>query len=263
MYCPHYTNFHRSSKGVVRARGLDHHAPMISAKALLTDPKALVTNPWVWAVLLIIPPTVLPGLDLTVSSWFYDAANHSFPAREADWAEWVRKQWPFYMLAVILGMAAVTAVNEITKRPRWGLNRLTLAYMLLCLAVGPGLLVNVVLKDHWGRPRPSTITQFGGPYDFRPPVLPGGPCSKNCSFPSGHSSLAFWTVAPASLVPARRRRPAIAAALGFGLLVGLVRIAEGGHFLSDVLYAGLITSAVTHILYRFMILPSTPRATKP
>ena len=251
----HYNHFRRSSKGVVRAVGLDHHRDMISIRSFLR-------SPWFWAVALILPPTLLPAIDLAVSSWFFDPVGRTFPLRETPWAEWVRRQWPLYMLVPIALIPLAGLWGEIRKRPIFGLTRPVTLFLILSLAIGPGLAINLVLKDHWGRPRPGTVTQFGGSNDFRPPVLPGGPCPKNCAFPSGHASLAFWLVAPASLAPARRRRPAIVGALFCGLLIGFVRIAEGGHFLSDVLYAGLITCGITHILYKLLIIPSKDRVTK-
>lgn len=219
-------------------------------------------NPWAWAIALILPVTVFPVFDLTVSSWFFDAAAQHFPIRDSLWAEWVRKRWPVYMLGAVALIPPVWLWGVATKRPVLGLTHLSTLFLILSLALGPGILINFVLKDHWGRPRPATIAQFGGPNAFYPPVLPGGPCPKNCSFPSGHASLAFWAVAPAALTAARWRRKAVAAALAYGLIIGTIRIAEGGHFLSDVLYAGLITCAVTHILYKFLILPSIARESK-
>jgi len=252
---PHYNDFPVPIKGVVNALALAHHSPMISLKTLLN-------NPWFWVLALVIPPTFYPVIDITVSRWFYDPAIAFFPLRDSAWAEWVRKKWPFYMFG-LAGLIPILLIwGEITKRPKFGITRIATLFLLLSLALGPGLLVNYVLKDHWGRPRPASITQFGGPYDYRPPVLPGGPCPKNCAFPSGHASLGFWLVAPALLTPQRWRRRAVGAALLCGGLVGFIRIAEGGHFLSDVMYAGIITVGVTHILYRLLILPSTDRVTE-
>ena len=109
------------------------------------------------------------------------------------------------------------------------------------MALGPGLLANTVFKDHWGRARPAQIEAFGGSHHFTPAPLPAAQCARNCSFVSGHAALGFSLVAFAFLLPpGRRRHRGIAAALGFGALVGLVRIAQGGHFLSDVVYAGLL-----------------------
>ena len=224
--------------------------------------KTLLRNPWTWAVALVIPPTFFPAIDIGVSSWFFDPSITFFPLRDSVWAEWVRKDWPFYMFGFAGLIPFVLLWGEITKRPKFGITRLTTVFLLLSLAMGPGLLVNYVLKDHWGRPRPASITEFGGPNPYRPPVVAGGPCAKNCSFPSGHASLAFWLVAPAMLTPLRSRRKAVGAALMAGFIVGTIRIAEGGHFLSDILYAGIITVGVTHILYWLLISPSIDRVTE-
>jgi undecaprenyl-diphosphatase len=50
-----------------------------------------------------------------------------------------------------------------------------------------------------------------------------------------------------------RRKTAIAAALAFGALVGLARIAAGRHFLSDVVYAGLIVFATSWLLHWWIV----------
>ena len=116
-------------------------------------------------------------------------------------------------------------------------------------------MVNTLLKDNWGRPRPSTIVEFSGPNHYVPPLLPSDQCPENCSFPSGHAALGFWLVAFAFLAPPRRRRPAMVAALVFGGLVGLVRIAQGGHFLSDVIFSGVIVVGLTRWLYVRIVAP--------
>ncbi|RUM35598.1 MAG: hypothetical protein DSY57_06810 [Desulfobulbus sp.] len=113
-------------------------------------------------------------------------------------------------------------------------------FLLLLLALGPGLLVNVILKDHLGRPRPQELTEFGGRQQFVQ-FWQTGPDVKNSSFPSGHASIAFFLMAPWFIF--RRRRQLLGLSFlwaggGFGLLVGIARIMQGGHFLSDVLWAG-------------------------
>jgi len=113
--------------------------------------------------------------------------------------------------------------------------------MVLSLALGPGLLVNVGLKDHWHRPRPVQVTAFGGPDAFRPFDTRDGQCRRNCSFVSGEGSSSFWTVAPALLAPPPWRTLALGAALLFAAATGLLRMAFGGHFLSDTLFAALLT----------------------
>src|SRR5947207_48272 len=64
----------------------------------------------------------------------------------------------------------------------------------------------------------------------------------------------FALVGFAFLLPAARiRRSAVAVAIGFGALVGLGRIAQGAHFLSDVVFAGLLVYGVTALLYWWIV----------
>jgi membrane-associated phospholipid phosphatase len=127
--------------------------------------------------------------------------------------------------------------------------------MLVTLALGPGVVANLVFKEHWGRPRPIDVTQFGGTEHFRPWWDPRGDCPKNCSFVAGEPSGAFWTLAPAAVVPPQWRALAYSAALTFGAAVGMLRIVAGAHFFSDVVFAGvfsfLVIWLVHGLLYRW------------
>jgi membrane-associated phospholipid phosphatase len=99
------------------------------------------------------------------------------------------------------------------------------------------------------------VKEFGGPLEFRPWYRTDGACVKNCSFVSGETSGAFWLVAPASLAPGPLRLPAVALALGLGCVTGVMRVAFGGHFPSDVLFAGLFTLLIVAVLRKILIKP--------
>jgi lipid A 4'-phosphatase len=122
-------------------------------------------------------------------------------------------------------------------------------FLVITLAVGPGLITNTLLKDHWGRPRPIDITEFGGNGQFIPWWDPRGDCPNNCSFIAGEPSGAFWTLAPAALAPPQWRLLAYGGALAFGAAIGLLRIAGGGHFFTDVVFAGVVMYLVIWIAY--------------
>jgi membrane-associated phospholipid phosphatase len=117
------------------------------------------------------------------------------------------------------------------------------------MALGPGLVVNVILKDHWGRPRPIDVTQFGGNEHFVPWWDPRGDCPGNCSFVSGDVSGAFWTVAPAALVPPAWRVLAYGAALTLGAAMAALRLVAGAHFFSDAAFAGIFTFLIIWIVH--------------
>lgn len=211
-------------------------------------------NPWLWAAVPAVLLVLFPQMDVTASAWFYDEAGRFFPFRVHPLGEFARKVVPV-LLFIAAGLTALLgAASWVRRRPLLGITHRHALLVVLSLALGPGLVVNVLLKDNWGRARPSTIERFAQahqtPLRHTPPLVRSDQCADNCSFPSGHAALGFWTVSFALLVPPRRRRAAVAAALAFGLLMGLARIAQGGHFLSDVAASGLIVVGLTALLHR-------------
>jgi lipid A 4'-phosphatase len=190
----------------------------------------------------------VPGVDVLFSSLFYDpqrgfvlAAWPPLRALEGSirWVTW----------AILIIAATGAAWLRLVGRPLWRLDRNALIFLVAALAIGPGILVNTILKDHWGRARPYQIEAFGGSRQFSPAPMPADQCTRNCSFVSGHAAVGFSLVAFAFLMPIGRWRDLVfGAALAFGALVGLARIAAGHHFLSDVVNAGLLVVATSWLL---------------
>ena len=191
---------------------------------------------------------LLAGLvDLPLSNLFYRAGQGFF--LDQDWpVQLLYRGTPWLIGGVGAGLLAVLAWSIAARAQR---IRNAAAYALLCLALGPGLLVNNVLKEYWGRPRPQQIVQFGGTASFVPPLWPSRQCAHNCSFVSGHAAAGFYLITGAWIWP-RRRWAWRAAGIGAGGLIGLARIAQGGHFLSDVLGALIVVWVTDEVLYRWM-----------
>lgn len=137
------------------------------------------------------------------------------------------------LFIVVLSAAGVFS-RELRKHLPMG--RLIVALVSLCL--GPGLMVNGILKAYSGRPRPVQTNLFGG--DFTPAGTFVGECAKNCSFVSGEASGAGWLLCLLFLLPARMRiwvgPPLVAASL---TMAGL-RVAVGSHLVSDALLGWLL-----------------------
>src|ERR1700737_1343732 len=165
---------------------------------------------------------VWPQLDLKLAALFFDAQHGGF---------W-RSYDPFYLFArdastwVIALVAAPAGLAIAMKfvRPQRALliPGRAIVLMLLSLALAPGVLANLVLKEHWGRPRPIDVAEFGGDEHFRPWWDPRGDCPKNCSFIAGEPSGAFWTMAP------------------------------GAHFFSYVAFAGVLAFLVIWIAHGWL-----------
>ena len=178
---------------------------------------------------------LVPDIDLAFSGLFYDVGA-GFTQNGAPWER------------VLYESVGVLLVGAFRKGP-FGRQGRVAALLLLVLALGPGLVVNGILKEHWGRARPRDVTEFGGERHFTPAFVISDQCERNCSFTAGHPSAGFALAALGYAYVSRRRRWAVfAAATGFGLLVGLARVAAGGHFLSDVLFSGIIVIGLTILL---------------
>ncbi len=207
---------------------------------------------WLFPVLALF--VVFPSIDLVVSGWFF--VDGRFFLRHYRWFEFVRSAVPPLTLggAFVVIMLGITA--RVFREPFLGIVPRTAVYLLVSLVIGPGLLVNSLLKEHWGRARPSAIMNFGGEKAFTPALVMSDQCTHNCSFVSGHAALAFWTVAFALLIRQPWRRMAVAVTLLYGFLVGFVRIAQGSHFLSDIVFAAALSVGVVYSLHKLILLPS-------
>ena len=201
------------------------------------------------AVAALLVLEAFPAIDLAVSGWFA-APGGGFPLHELPLFRGVMKGLPWALIGAAVVVAVLGLAALATRGTFLGVTPNVAAYVVASLALGPGLIVNTVLKDHWGRARPVQIANFGGTAHFTPPLVLAHQCARNCSFPSGHAALGFWVIAFALLAPPRWRPLAVAAALLVGALVGLMRIAQGAHFLSDVLAAGILVVGLTVTLKR-------------
>ncbi|MGA8690544.1 MAG: phosphatase PAP2 family protein [Methyloceanibacter sp.] len=198
-----------------------------------------------------------PDLDLAASRLFNLGPRH-FLFNDSDLASALRLGF-----RLLTWMASITAVSGIVlalaKRRR--LLELGLAqwiFLALVLITGPGLIANTVLKDHWARPRPAQIVEFGGSDRFTPVLERSGQCARNCSFISGEASSTFALGFAIAMLARRRRAALMGAALAAGGITGLIRIGEGGHFLSDVIFAGVFMTldvALMHWLVFYLFAP--------
>lgn len=197
--------------------------------------------------------TLLPEADLAVARLFHDAQTGAWVGA-APWAEVLRE---VFWKATELSVAAFALLLAVTlaRRGRAATPARLWAFALGAMLLGPGLLVNAFLKEVWERPRPRMVAEFGGDGAFAPFWQIAGDCTRNCSFVSGEAAgtatlaLVIWLIAGRRLSGWRRGAAAVGLA-GATLAVGLQRIASGGHFLSDVVFAWLLCLALTLALWR-------------
>ncbi len=153
----------------------------------------------------------------------------------------------FTSVLLLLILITLSFFGKIFKN----LTRKNLFFLLLAILLGPGLVVNVIFKDNWGRPRPKQIQEFKGKATHMPPFVISQECDKNCSFVCGHASMGYVFVALA-FIYRNRRKEIFWSSVVAGSLIGLGRVAQGGHFFSDVIFSFFFTYITIRVLYFVM-----------
>ncbi len=193
-----------------------------------------------------------PEFDLAVSRYVYgvvDSVNNHFAWRVYQPVMVARDVGLWVSTGRLAPAVIALLIKLILPRRRLLISGRAILFLLATMALGPGLLVNVVLKDHWGRSRPIDVTQFGGSEHFVAWWDPRGDCPNNCAFVSGDVAGAVWTVAPAALAPPQWRALAYGAALALGAGMAAIRMMAGGHFISDVVFAGVFMFLIIWLAY--------------
>lgn len=225
---------------------------------------SLIASLAVLCALVFVAFGLWPEWDIATSAYFFDATG--FPVGKNPLIESLRRglrattEIAPAVALVVLGLTLWLRRPLMLKAREWG-------FVLALFLLGPGLLVNGVLKSYWGRARPTEVIDFGGTAQFTPAWQISDQCVDNCSFVSGEGAGTMaLTIALLLLLRVQRHRlPGVAfwmgqgAALAMLAFVGWQRIAAGRHFLSDVLLSMLLTLLLAALLARLMLRQDRPR----
>lgn len=199
-----------------------------------------------WVIFLIFP-----NIDITIASYFYDNTTNSFIGNSSSLLTFLH--YAARVVPIVISILGILFLMLIIVKGFKFKYKKELLYLLVCLWVGPGIIVNVFFKDNWGRPRPVMVKELGGEKVFQQPFVISKQCHKNCSFVCGDASIGFWLMAFVPLIATFRRRLAM---LGVSMIaggsLGLMRMSQGGHFFSDVIFCGIfiyISTAIVYLLF--------------
>ncbi len=216
----------------------------------------------------------VPALDLAASSWFFTPSaclDQGVGIRIcgqflfSEMARLTDLRMALYYLPHLSGLVVLGLVLHQHWRHRWHpLTQTTdfarKGWIVLCaLVVGPVILVNALLKTFSGRPRPNDTLLFGGDLPFVPVGDFSGACVQNCSFISGEASGMGWLLCLIALAPKAKRHLIAPPVIFLSILGAALRVAFGGHYLSDVLL-GWLSSLL--VLLGLAVLIGWPRAQK-
>lgn len=205
--------------------------------------------------------TIFPALDLIPAAYFYMPGPVPW-----DNSAWYCRGYALacqptlvivreflHVLPLFLGGLLFVATVWIAVKRRSIIDGLVLrcGAAFWSLVISNLLVVDFLLKQHWGRPRPYhqyigearfSSHQFVAAGDWR------GACESNCSFVSGEANALFWMVCATAILPASIRRPAFFIALILATGGSLLRVAFGAHYLSDVIVGGLLAALIFSLI---------------
>jgi lipid A 4'-phosphatase len=194
---------------------------------------------------------LFPGIDLWAARLLHDPSAfeehgpHPMLQRLRDVGRFLSQG----AIVVLLGLLALKLVLPNRRLPVSGR---ALVFLIASLAIGPGLVVNAGLKDHFGRARPRTVEELGGERTFTPAWVISDQCERNCSFVSGEVASIAWFSAVAMVAPQPLKSVVMAATVALTFAIGGMRMAYGGHFLSDVILAALLVWLIAWACYWYL-----------
>lgn len=200
-----------------------------------------------------------PGLDIYVSRLFYDGTG--FYLANQWWVTLLQKCVGYLICLSMVSIVGLCVFNRLSRRNVCGVDGKKAVYLFIVLALGAGLIVNVLFKNNFGRARPRNVEEFGGLQQFTPAFAVADECGTNCSFSSGDGAGAFFSLA--LVLALSRKRAILLAAFGFGALVSFSRIASGAHFLSDTVVSFFVMLIIADIMYFYMLVPRHGRLVQP
>lgn len=186
------------------------------------------------------------SLDLALSQALFDPALRDFPMHHHWLFERVLHHGMKYASYALVCIALVPCwlgwKGELAWLPRR--NALLAALGMVLIPIGVSLL-----KSLTNRHCPWDVLEFGGYAPYLGLLVPGPMDIKaGACFPAGHAAAGFlWLVWGVALRPAGRTWSRLALALGLALGAGLgvVRLLQGAHFLSHVLWSAWFAWALS------------------
>ena len=204
------------------------------------------------SIILAIIFRCFPIIDLYVSSLFYNTES-GFAYKDLLISD-IFYRGVIYLANIIIISSLTLLVVKLILRDKLKFVKLrSILFIVITLALGPGLLVNAILKENVGRARPHYVTEFGSAQEFTPAFVIANECETNCSFVSGHASFGFFLMSFAFLITNKRKRfVAWLLLLILASYTAFSRVMDGAHFLSDIVFAGIFTYLTIKLVYEFL-----------
>ncbi len=191
--------------------------------------------------------TAGPSLDLYVSSLFYKGASQ-FELQSFDLTSILFRDILLPLILIYILILPIVGrffkIDKIFFNYKFSIKEIVLLWISQIISVL--IFVNLILKNFWGRVRPNDVVELGGKEFFSPWFEIRNACETNCSFVSGDASVGFSVII---LYLITKKIIFLYASFVAGFVFGLIRIMAGGHFLSDIFFAGIFIVILNIILF--------------
>ena len=191
--------------------------------------------------LVIFAAYQIADVDRTITAVFYDANAHDFPLRHNWFLDVVLHHWAKYVL--VFGAALLFgAVAFLFLLPGHSVERRAALFIFLAMILGP--LTAAGLRQVSNSPCPNELSDYGGYAASAARFQAGSVIVKRRGcFPDDHAAGGFGLTAWYFFWYRRNRRlarTALGLGLAVGLMLGLGRVMQGAHFVSDEFWSATI-----------------------
>ena len=214
---------------------------------LLPEDNSEIYNYVLFLVISCVFITSGPSIDLYISGLFY-YGSQQFALQSFDLISIFFRD--ILLPLILIYILILPIVGRFIKIDKIFFNYIFSIKEIILLwssqIIGVLIFVNLILKNLWGRARPKDILELGGEENFSPWYEITNVCGSNCSFVSGDASVGFSIII---LYLITKKIIFLYGSIVFGFVLGSIRIMAGGHFLSDIFFAGFFIVILNIILF--------------
>ena len=224
------------------------HHPLEDGKIALLDDPSRFGRIWFTSLLIMFGLFLLiPDLDLWLAGKFL-RPDGKFAFGEMPSLVFIHENVDFVLWAAFAVLLLISLYRYF--RDRTAMPAILRQWILVVASalIGPGIVANLIFKEFWGRARPVQILEFGGTLKMTPPLVISDQCASNCSFVGGDASLGYWLFIFGFMTSGAWRIALMVLAALVGTGLGVIRMGQGAHFLSDIIFAGWIMFGVCFIV---------------
>ena len=200
-----------------------------------------------------------PEIDIFISKLFFSTADNDFFLKE-NLILLIIDRSAYLIAFLLLSFNGILILKKFFKTHSFNFQLYKKeVFVLLVFLIGSVILVQGISKHYFGRARPIQVKEFGGELEFTPAFQISKQCKSNCSFVSFHASVGILLISYAMAVTGRKKIFFTTSGVFLTLLLGMTRIIQGKHFLSDIIFSVCFMLITVYTLSLLLDLLRNPR----